>query len=98
MAAMFLPVAAGTPKPAVNRAPKGVPRKYPLETTPVGQSFFVPGRKVRSVSAYISRISAKLPGKYSARHSWGVLNDNQWQLVEAGTPNAVEGVSVWRDE
>lgn len=98
MAAMFLPVAAGTLKPEVNRAPKGVRRKYPLETTLVGGAFFVPGRSCKSVSAYISRISKDLPGKYSARHAWGVQNDNEWTLVEAGTDGAVEGVSVWRDK
>lgn len=98
MAAMFLPVAAGTPKPEVNRSPKGVRRKYPLEDTPVGDAFFVPGRTCKSVSAYVSRISKDLPGKYSARHAWAVQNDNEWQLVEAGTDGAVEGVSVWRDK
>lgn len=98
MTGMFLPVAAGTPMPEVNRTPKGVRRKYPLEETPVGSAFFVPGRTCKSVSAYVSRISKNLTGKWSARHAWAIKNDNEWKLVDEGTEGAVEGVSVWRKE
>lgn len=100
MSEMFLPVRPGTPKPAISRKrPVAAPRKkYPVETTPVGQAFFVPGRTVRRISAYISRITKDHPGKFSTRPAWGVQADGVWNLVDEGTPDAVEGVSVWRDE
>lgn len=98
MSEMYLPIRAGTPKPTISRARVGERRKYPIDTTPIGGAFFIPGRTVRRVSAYISRITKGHVGKFSTRPAWAIKNDGEWALVEAGTQGAVEGVSVWRDE
>ena len=60
--------------------------------------FFVPGRTGKGVSAYISRISKDVPGKFSARHCWMIRNDNKWVLAAEGDAGAVEGTGVWRIE
>lgn len=102
MSAM-LSVQKGVPLPEINRAPKGVRRKYPIEGMEVGDMFFVPGRSSKSVSAYISRISKGVPGRFSARHCWMVPVGMrgaavQWQAAEQGADGAEEGTGVWRIE
>lgn len=98
MPEMFV-VQSDWPLPGINRSPKGARRKYPLETTAVGSMFFVPGRTSKSVSAYISRISKNVPGKFSARHAWAVQRDDgTWAETTKGEPGAVEGTGVWRVE
>lgn len=98
MSAM-LNVQKGVPLPEINRAPKGVRRKYPIETMEVGDMFFVPGRSSKSVSAYISRISKDVPGRFSARSCFMVKDgDGNWQPCEPGGPPACEGTGVWRIE
>jgi len=98
MSAM-LNVQKGVPIPEINRAPKGVRRKYPIETMEVGDMFFVPGRSSKSVSAYISRISKDVPGKFSARHCFMVKNgEGGWRVPQAGDPPPTEGTGVWRIE
>ncbi len=102
MTAMF-EVQTGVPLPEINRAPKAANRKYPIVGMEVGEMFFVPGRSAKSVSAYISRISKNVPGKFSARHCWMWLApDGKWQLIEPGTETqvagATEGTGVWRIE
>lgn len=90
----------GVPLPAVNRAPKTPRRKFPVEGMQPGQMFFVPGKTSKSVSAYISRITKNLPGKYTARHVWAWQDkrDGKWRICEASAVGAVEGVGVWRTE
>lgn len=101
MSAMFS-VQKGVPMPEINRAPKGVRRKYPIDTMAVGEMFFVPNRSCKSVSAYISRISKDIPGKFSARHCFMYEAPEGWRLVEPGDraaeSRAVEGTGVWRTE
>lgn len=92
-------VQKGVPLPEINRAPKGQRRKYPIETMAVGDMFFVPHRDTKSVSAYISRISKGVPGKFSARHCW-MRKDarGHWHPCDPGGPPATEGTGVWRTE
>jgi len=93
------PVQTGVPLPDINRAHKGVRRKYPIEGMVVGAMFFVPGRSSKSVSAYISRISKDVPGKFSARHVWMIKNaEGEWGLSTPTTQGEVEGTGVWRIE
>lgn len=101
MAEMFA-VQQGVPVPAIDRTPKNR-RKYPIVGMAVGDMFFVPGRPAKLVSAYISRISRDLPGKFTARHCWMWLTpNNTWQLLEPGeetqVAGATEGTGVWRLE
>ncbi len=96
-------VQSGVPLPEISRAPKTPRRKFPVQGMVPGQMFFVPGKTSKSVSAYISRITKNLPGKYTARHCWMWLApDNAWQLIDPGaetlTTGATEGVGVWRTE
>ncbi len=102
MSAVFS-VQKGVPLPEINRVPKGATRKYQLEGMEVGDMFFVPGRSVKSVSAYISRISKGMKAKYSARHCWMVpigMKGGQrvWQLADQSADGAEEGAGVWRIE
>lgn len=101
MPAMFS-VQKGVPIPDINRAPKGTRRKYPIEGMAVGDMFFVPGRSCKSVSAYISRISKGVPGRFSARHCWmrpgKKHEESEWMLCTPDVKDAVEGTGVWRIE
>lgn len=94
----LLQVQYGVQKPKIDRGRKGVQREYPIDTMKVGGFFFVPNSTSKSISAYISRISKGVQGKFSTQHVWAVQNDGAWTLVEQGTPGAVEGTGVWRDE
>ena len=93
------PVQDGVPLAAI-RAPKPPRRKWPVETMQPGQFFFVPGKTGKSVSAYVSRITKDLPGKYTARHCWAYQtpNDGLWHPCAPGAGMALEGVGVWRTE
>ena len=96
-------VQSGVPLPEISRAPKTPRRKFPVQGMRPGDMFFVPGKTSKSVSAYISRITKNLPGKYTARHCWMRLaSDDVWQPIEPGQENltagATEGVGVWRTE
>ena len=86
------------PLPAINRSPRGTSSKYPLKTMRVGQMFFVEGRKAKSVSAYVSRISKGMAEKFSARHCWVVFENGAPVEVSAETKGAREGAGVWRIE
>lgn len=98
MSAM-LSVQKGIPLPEINRSPRGVRRKYPLETMQVGEMFFEPGRNSRKLSAYISRETKDMPGKFSVRHCWMAQDAaGVWCPAEPGSPGAAEGTGVWRIE
>jgi hypothetical protein len=92
------------PMPEVNRTPKVSRRKYNLEGMSVGDMIFVPGRTSNSVSAYISRITNNVAGKFSVRHCWMVANGTDargatiYKMSAQGEQDAVEGTGVWRTE
>lgn len=98
----LLKVQSGVPLPEINRAPTNPRRKYPVEGMAKGDMFFVPERETKSVSAYISRITKNLPGKFSARHCWmrpGLEHeDAEWVLCTPDADGAKEGTGVWRIE
>ncbi len=97
MASLFK-VQDGVELPEINRAPKTPRRKFPVQDMVPGQMFFVPGKSSRSVSAYISRITKHLPGKYTARHVWARDVKGSWVLCESDTTGSIEGGGVWRTE
>ena len=97
MATLFK-VQNGVRLPEISRAPKTPRRKFPVQDMAPGQMFFVPGKSSKSVSAYVSRITKHLPGKYTARHVWMVRLDSSWALAEKDELGAIEGVGVWRTE
>ncbi len=83
----MLAVQKGVPIPEVDRKPKAVRRKYPVETMEKGDMFFLPKRETKGVSAYISRITKGLPGKFSTRHCWMIPvgmrgSERVWELSE----------------
>lgn len=84
----------------VSRAAKNPRRKYPLDTMAVGGMFFVPNRNCKSVSAYISRTTKDLPGKWSTQRAWmwEDKRNGDWRDCEPSAVGAVEGTQVWRDE
>jgi hypothetical protein len=68
-----------------------------------GEQFFVAGRTSKSVSAYISRITKNLPGKYTARQDWarpvGMIGGRvKWANCEPTDDGATNGVTVARVE
>ena len=96
-------VQSGVPLPEISRAPKTPRRKFPVQGMEPGQMFFVPGKTSKSVSAYISRITKNLPGKYTARHCHMAKyltedGGHEWRLCDPGVLGATEGVGVWRTE
>jgi hypothetical protein len=86
----------GKPLPKIERSQPA--RKWPVRDQRVGQYFLLPGRDVKPVSAYVSRITKDITGKFSARRAWMVKDGDDWKLCEETTPDAVEGVGVWRTE
>lgn len=97
MSEMF-EVVENVPLRPINRAPTNTRRKYPIEGMKVGDWFFIPERIPKKVSAYISRISKDLPGKYSARRDWAQKNEaGKWRQCE-DVAGATEGTGVWRIE
>ena len=96
MSEMFK-VQEGVPIPAIDRTPKVLRRKYPVDTMKVGGMFFVPERSSNSVSAYISRITKDMGKTFSTRHCTMRKDGNgDWEPVETDHPDAVEGTGVWR--
>lgn len=93
-------VQSGVPLPEISRAPKTPRRKFPVQGMAPGDMFFVPGKTSKSVSAYISRITKNLPGKYTARHCWMWQDkrDGSWHICAPSAVGATEGVGVWRTE
>ena len=89
-------IVKGHPIPPITRARAGVPRKYPVATMVVGDSFFVADRTVRRVSAYISRITKDLEGTFETRAGFGVERDGGWTPAEDGAEGAHKGTWVWR--
>ena len=94
-------VQQGVPRPDATR--RGVPgkrRKYPFDTMRVDDFFFVPleAATSKSISAYVSRTTKDIPGKFSTQHAWAVKDGEGYKLVEAGTAGAIEGTGVWRDQ
>jgi hypothetical protein len=97
-------VQSDVPMPEINRTPKGVRRKYPVEGMKRGAMFFVPGRSSKSVSAYVSRITKNLDGRFSARHCWMRKklphegDVSEWTICTPDHAGATEGTGVWRIE
>lgn len=91
----MLKVYDGVPVPEINRSPQGR-RKFPVDTMTVGQMFFEPGRSSRAVSAYICRITKKLPGTFTTRHCWVIFTREGPIEVPKGTRGATEGTGIWR--
>lgn len=99
MTAMFK-VQAGVPLPEINRSAKTPRRKYPFETMAVEDMFFIPGKSCKSVSAYVSRATKDVPGKWSARQCW-MWQDQRtgdWRDCTPSAAGAVQGTGVWRVE
>lgn len=98
----MLHIHKGVPIPPIDRSANGRRRKYPIETMEVGDMIFVPKRTVKSVVAYISRISKDANRKFSARHAWAVpvgkTKPLKWELAEQDAVGAQEGTGVWRIE
>lgn len=99
MTTMFQ-VQSDVPLPEISRAPKAPRRKFPVQGMVPGDMFFVPDKTSKSVSAYISRITKNLPGKYTTRHCWMRQDprDKKWHACSSTDAGATEGVGVWREK
>lgn len=89
----------------VDRAPKNPNRKYPFPTLKVGEMIFIPGAVTKKMSAYVSKETKDLPGKFVTRHGFmrAAVQDDEgvvtrWEEVAEDAPGAVEGTAVWRTE
>ena len=93
----------GIPKPPVDRKPKNPKRVFPvMQDMQPGDMFFLPNRNSRQVSAYVSRITKDLPGKFEVMQTWGrkplPTEDRslEWVITTECAPGATRGVGVWR--
>lgn len=103
MSEMFLVQKDGLNPPPIKRQPPPPRRKFPVQTMDVGDTFFVPGRTTKSVSAYISRITKSLPGKFTTQRDWAlpvamIGDQRRWESCAEGAVGAEEGVTVKRVE
>jgi len=91
------PVLKGVPIPPIRR---GRPRrKYDLEHLAVGDMQFVPGRTVKQVSAYVSKMARTMPAmKFTTRVVFARRLGQRWEVCEPTDRGATEGVGVWRVE
>lgn len=80
---MNFEIRKGVDLPAPPTSLNPYPSKYPLNTMDVGDMFFIPGAKMRSISSLISARGKRLGKHFCCR-----------TLVEDG----VLGVGVWRDQ
>lgn len=92
----------GVPLEPIRRRPRQPhqPWKDAVSTAKVGQFFFAPGRKSKSVSAYIARVSRGTGRKFETRHTWAWFDNAQkiWRVCDHTAQGAQEGVGVWRVE
>ena len=58
----------------------------------------MPGRKPKSVSAYIARITKDTERKFETRNTWAYFDEGlqQWRVCTHRAEGAQEGVGVWR--
>lgn len=95
MNAMF-EVHKGPLPQTIERMPRGA-SKFPVETMQVDEYLFLPGRPTKYVSAYISRITRNLVGKWICRHRWmRPKPEGGWVMSHRNDPEAVEGTAVSR--
>lgn len=99
MTEMFT-VQSGVPLPEVDRRPKRLQRKHPIDDLQPGQMYFIPWRVDKSISAYVSRVTKNLPGQFSARRCWMRQEKNNvlWKPCNPADKGATEGTGVWRIE
>lgn len=89
----------GVPAPKVDRSSKQDRRKFRLEEMEVDDYILVPGRTTKSLSAYISRASKAVPGKFVCRPAWMMqTGPDEWALANDSDVGAVSGSGVWRTE
>lgn len=102
MSEAYLPQ-KGIPVWPVDRAPKNPNRKYPFPTLEVGDMIFIPGAITKKMSAYVSKETKDLPGKFVTRHGWmravGMKGGKRvWEECKPADDGAEEGTGVWRTE
>lgn len=71
-------------------------RKYPYETMEIGDMFFVPGKSTNTLMSHASTTGKKLGRKFATRLTYMVESLDGWKPATPDTPNAVQGVGVWR--
>lgn len=90
----------GVPLEPVRRRPSQPhqPWKDAINAAEIGQFFFVPDRKPKSVSAYIARITTHTGRKFETRRTWAWFDHAQgiWRVCTHRAEGAQEGVGVWR--
>jgi hypothetical protein len=71
--------------------------KYPIDKMKVGDFFLYPNANSRSVSSYVSRIAKDVPGIFSTKSVWMVMQRGKWRLADVATHGATRGLMVRRD-
>lgn len=69
---------------------------YPFDTMDVGEMFFIPHRDKNTMMSYASRMGRKFGRKFSTRMVWMISDGDDWELADADTEDAVQGIGVWR--
>lgn len=88
----------GIPVPNVERPGADSRKLYPFDTMDVGEMFFVPNRTKNTMMSHASRMGRKLNRKFATRMVWMTPDGDGWELADANTEGAVQGIGVWRTE
>ena len=79
-------------------------RKYPFEQLEVGQWFFVPNKKGKSLWGHISNTGKRLGRSFSTKQVYmrkidlHVDTRERWEACAKDNPNAVSGLCIMRIE
>jgi hypothetical protein len=84
------------PIPRVGRAAAPRPRKYPFADMAIGEMFFIPDVRPRTMYTYASQMGRKLDRRFTTRALYMVKRTDGWEEATATTPRAKLGVAIWR--
>lgn len=62
----------------------------------IGQHFFVEGKTKNTLNTHVTNVGKQLGRKFATRLCHMCKAKGQWELCEADTKGAVQGVGVWR--
>lgn len=84
------------PMPKVAKTSPPARRKYPFEDMAVGDMFFVPNKTRNTLTTHVSTVGKSLNRKFTTRLTYMVESLDGWTQATKDTPNAIQGIGVWR--
>jgi hypothetical protein len=72
-------------------------RKYPFHEMEVGDMFFVPNAKRKTLASHATATGRKIGRKFSSRQITMIeAPDGSWQPCDPAETGAVHGIGIWR--